>query len=192
MVYKSNREEFVSKIYKRKINQTSLQLRYKTNKNVLDKDYPSMVIANGILGTLPTSLLFQEVREKRSLCYSINSVAYGYDGVMKISTGIDYKDIDEVKRLIQVQIDRIKNGDFEESLLETTKGMYINVYRGQFDDIKSIVFDIYRNFIINDGRTSEKMIEDIGKVSKQSIMEVFKDVELKVEYVLKQMENLDE
>jgi predicted Zn-dependent peptidase len=150
------------------------------------------VIGNGILGTLPTSLLFQEVREKRSLCYSISSVVYGYDGVMKISTGIDYKNIKKVKGLIEDQIDKIKNGKFDDSLLETTRRMYINVYRANSDNVKSIMWDIYRNTILDDVMSIDKTIEEFKKVTKESIMESFKDVELITSYVLRQKVDEDE
>ena len=192
MVYKSNRVDFVDEVENKNINQSLLQLRYKTNKTVLDEDFPSMIIGNGILGTLPTSLLFKEVREKRSLCYSISSIVYGYDGVMKVSTGIDYKNIDEVKELINIQINKIKSGDFDDELLNTTVKMYINVYRSNSDSVKALMWDQYRNTIIDDGMTIEKMIEEFKKVSKESISEVFKDVELVTSYVLKQKENEDE
>ncbi|NLP22828.1 MAG: insulinase family protein [Erysipelotrichaceae bacterium] len=192
MVYKSKKDEFIDEVENKNINQSLLQQRYKTNKTVLDDDFPSFVIGNGILGTLPTSLLFQEVREKRSLCYSISSVVYGYDGVMKISTGIDYKNIKKVKGLIEDQIDKIKNGKFDDSLLETTRRMYINVYRANSDNVKSIMWDIYRNTILDDVMSIDKTIEEFKKVTKESVMESFKDVELITSYVLRQKVDEDE
>ncbi|HCY05878.1 MAG TPA: hypothetical protein DHS57_00900, partial [Erysipelotrichaceae bacterium] len=107
-------------------------------------------------------------------CYSISSVVYGYDGVMKISTGIDYKNIKKVKGLIEDQIDKIKNGKFDDSLLETTRRMYINVYRANSDNVKSIMWDIYRNTILDDVMSIDKTIEEFKKVTKESVMESFK------------------
>ena len=187
LVYKSFFDGYKEEIEERKINQTQIQLRYTTNKTSYD-DFFSVIVGNGILGTLPTSLLFQEIREKRSLCYSIYSSVNGYDGVLKISTGINYKNIDEVKYLINEQINKIKLGDFSDEILDTTKKMYINAYRQGDDNVKSIIWDEYRNTLINDDLNLEKSIEKINNVSRESIMNEFKDVELKVCFILKQKE----
>lgn len=187
LVYKSFFDVYKEEIEERKINQTQIQLRYTTNKTSYD-DFFSVIVGNGILGTLPTSLLFQEIREKRSLCYSIYSSVNGYDGVLKISTGINYKNIDEVKYLINEQINKIKSGDFSDEILDTTKKMYINAYRQGDDNVKSIIWDEYRNTLINDDLNLEKSIEKINNVSRESIMNEFKDVELKVCFILKQKE----
>ncbi len=193
LVYKAKLKEYVEKVEERKINQSLLQLRYTIERTSLDNNFHAMLIANGILGTLPTSLLFQEIREKRSLCYMISSTVNGYDGTLKIFTGSDRKNLNEVRDLIKIQVERIKNGDFDDELLETTKKMYINIYRQGKDNIKSLMWDEYRNTLINDDLTLEKSIEKIKHVTKESIMDVFKDVELKVCFILKQSEeNYDE
>ena len=46
-----------------------------------------MFVMNSLLGQSPTSLLFEEVREKHSLCYSISSYLIQFDGALIITLG---------------------------------------------------------------------------------------------------------
>lgn len=76
---------------------------------------------NAMLGQYSTSLLFQNVREKNSLCYSIYSNLIAFDGARELRPASKKKDIDQVLTLIQEQIETLKNGTFDEELLTVTK-----------------------------------------------------------------------
>ena len=65
-----------------------------------------------LLGQLPNSLLFSEIREKRNLCYSIYSNLMHYDGIMSIHTGISKTQRDLVLQLIDEQIETIRKNAF--------------------------------------------------------------------------------
>ena len=82
-------------------------MMYPTHVTLSSPDYWTLRTGSCIFGQLPTSLLFQEVREKRSLCYSIYSSILSYDGVMSVSTGIDSAHLDEVKELVEQQRQRL-------------------------------------------------------------------------------------
>ena len=52
------------------------------------KELPAMQMLNVIFGGGMTSKLFQNVREKMSLCYSIDSAFYGTKGILLVNAGI--------------------------------------------------------------------------------------------------------
>lgn len=186
LVYINKRDKFDNIIEYRQVTQSNLVQLYSCNRSSISKDYASMIIGNGILGLLPTSLLFQEVREKNSLCYSIFSDFKIYDGIIRIGTSFDIENLDKIQMLIEEQLNKMKNGDFSNELLETTKQMYINNYRQSEDSIASLMWNAFRESVIHDNRTTSKIIEDIQNVTKDSIQAAFNDVELKVTYVLAQ------
>ena len=186
LVYLNEREDAIEICESRKVTQSNLVQLYTCQKVSTSKDYASMIIGNGIFGMLPTSLLFQEVREKNSLCYSIYADFKIYDGIIKVATSFDIKQRDRIEMLIAEQLKKVKDGAFSEELLNTTKQMYINNYRQSEDSAASIIWNAFRESIIHDERTTEQIIKDIAAVSKQSIQEAFKDVTLKVTYILVQ------
>ncbi len=126
----------------KQVNQANLVKFYSTGIDVNEKDFTSLHMLSIILGQLPTSLLFQEVREKNSLTYSISSSLQSYDGMMMINTSLDSKDIDAANQLIDQQLERIKQGDFDQNLLDGAMKMLESSFASIEDDIYSI-----QNFI---------------------------------------------
>lgn len=186
LVYLNERADAIEICESKKVTQSNLVQLYTCQKGSTSKDYASMIIGNGIFGMLPTSLLFQEVREKNSLCYSIYADFKIYDGIVKVATSFDIEHQDKIKMLIAEQLTKVKDGAFSEELLNTTKQMYINNYRQSEDSAASIIWNAFRESIIHDERTTDQIIKDIEAVNKQSIQDAFKDVKLKVTYILAQ------
>ncbi|MCI5772971.1 MAG: insulinase family protein [Erysipelotrichaceae bacterium] len=186
LVYQNQKAEPARLQESKEVTQSTLVKLYTCNCVSTSKHYASMIIGNGIFGTLPTSYLFQEIREKRSLCYSIFADFKIYDGIIKVATSFDLENLALIEDLIAQQLQRIKDGDFPDELLETTKQMYINNYAQSEDSVASILWNMFRESIIHDDRSTAKIINDMQQVTKESIMAAFKDVELKVTYVLAQ------
>ena len=69
----SNDDEKQKKYMYKNISQSYLMMVWFTNISLLDTKYYALRLANAVLGQYSSSLLFQEVREKRSLCYTIYS-----------------------------------------------------------------------------------------------------------------------
>ena len=93
---------------------TEFELRYVLN------------ILNYILGGSPDSKLFQNVREKNSLCYTISSVSQPLISVLLIHAGINANDYDQTCSLILSQIEDMKNGKFEQLDIEKAVLTYKN------------------------------------------------------------------
>ena len=111
------RESFLQK----EIAQTSLTMAFKTNITIKDKlSYP-LVLLNSVLGQCPNNLLFDTIREKHSLCYAIHSSLIRYDGLLLVQTGLSKANFEQVKLLIQDQMQRIQSMDYSDELLENAK-----------------------------------------------------------------------
>jgi len=68
-------------------------------------------LLNVILGVSSTSRLFQEIREKRGLCYSVSShwLNLHDGGFLAISAGLDRKNIEKSLSLILAQFEKLRN-----------------------------------------------------------------------------------
>lgn len=176
----------------RNIPQSNIALVLSTDISVLDRNYPALKVANGILGQLPSSYLFQVIREQHSLCYSIYSSLISYDGACLITTGIEKYNIEKTLKLIDEQIERCQSGDFSDELLNTTKQMLANSLRSSLDNMTSIVSYNLSNLILNREYSVEQNIEDILNVTFEECVEVFKKMKKIATYVLVSRENDDE
>ena len=173
------------------ISQSYIMMIWFTNQNVMDKDYDALKVANGLFGQYSTSLLFQEVREKRSLCYSIYSNLIAYDGAMAVTTGVEKENIEEAITLIQTQFQRMCALDFNDERLQTTKKMIINSLQANNDHMNAMMALSYRNILLNQKDEIKDMIERIKHVTKEDIKRVMEACEYKLCLVLTK-ENEDE
>lgn len=166
------------------IPQTNIAMIWKSGIDVVDEQYAALRVANGIFGQYSTSYLFQEVREKNSLCYSIFSNLISFDGALVVSTGIEHQNIDKTIKLIKEQFNRCQNGDFSDELIDVTKKMIVNSLKTSRDDMNSIISYAYNNSLLERELTIEENIDRISNVSKESIVEAFNSCELLTTVVL--------
>ena len=166
-------------IYK-DITQSYICMVWFTNCDISMEDYFALNVANAMLGRYSTSLLFQEVREKRSLCYSIESSVIAYDGVLAVITGVDKENIDETIELIHKQYEKMCFGYFEDNLLEVTKKMLVNSYKSTQDNQNAIMGITYENMLLNRQYTYEDYITKVENVTKEDVMMAMQRCEYKV------------
>lgn len=153
------------------------------NMTDFERDYV-LTVYSWILGGGMNSLLHQTVREKNSLCYYIYTVKDKLRGILKIFSGIDYKDFDKVLELIKKEMDNISKGNFSDVLIENVKKIYLSSLKGiedyQDDFIGNFISEIY----LNDDDLSLRR-EKIEKVSKKDLMELSKKIHMDTVYLLK-------
>ena len=173
------------------IQQSILSLLYRTGVNIQHPDYWALRIVNGMFGAFPVSYLFQEVREKRSLCYSIYSSIIAYDGALVVQTGIDKQNIELAQELIGQQLLRLQQNDFSDELVIITKEMLKNGLLTIEDGVSSLIGLGYQSILLDKKQTLESFIEQIDRVSREDILRVVQQLQLQYTFVLEQ-EDFDE
>ena len=153
--------------------QTNLLKLYKTNVSIDHPLYLANRLVSIALGQLPTSYLFSEIREKRSLCYSISSQYISFDGLCLVSTGIEKQNVDTVSELIDQQVQAVKEVD--ETRLHQAKTMLINAINNSEDEILSMINLHYGYELVS--QTFDKM-DLISRVQRVSSLDIFQAVSL--------------
>lgn len=92
------------------VTQGKLSIGLRTGCTVTDADFPALMLLNSIFGGGVTSKLFTNVREKRSLCYYANSVLEKYKGIMVISSGVAFDQMQTAETAILKELDDCRNG----------------------------------------------------------------------------------
>lgn len=160
------------------ISQTSIVQVYSTSTNVCSKDYYALLLLNSILGQSSMSLLFNNVREKHSLCYSISSSLIRFDGALCISTGTSAASMDECIRLIDEQIKVCADGCFTDEELEVARMDLIDMYRRQQDRPWAMIEQAFLDEVLRRSDTMQDRIERIGSITKEQISEIGKRLSL--------------
>ena len=101
--------------------QGKLAMGFSTGCRAGDPEFPALMVLNALYGGGMTCKLFETVREKLSLCYSISTVIHGAKGLMTLSSGIDAKDLDRVQGEVQAQLEACCRGEISEAELDAAK-----------------------------------------------------------------------
>lgn len=167
------------------VNQGKLAIGLRTGITIDDSTYYALLVGNSVFGAGAHSKLFNNVREKMSLCYYASSRLDKFNGLMVVSSGIEFKNYEKAKDEILVQLDAVKQGDFTDDELEISKRFIINSYNSFFDS-PYMLRDYYfgQKFTKNKDTLSEA-IDKVNKVSKQDVMKAFSSVMADTVYFLK-------
>ncbi len=123
---------FFSHVVRKDLEQVHLAMGMQGSSQIDETRFASHLL-NVILGSSMSSRLFQEIREKRGLAYSVYSFSHSHEdtGMLGIYAGISPENIEEVLRLINGQLSTLSHTTIPEAELAAAKeyvkgNMYIN------------------------------------------------------------------
>ncbi len=150
-----------------------------------DKKRYALYALNAILGSSMSSRLFQEVREKRGLVYSIYSYLSSFtdSGVMNIYAGTSQKSLPVVLELVLKEIKKIRrNGISRKEMNRVKNQMKGNLMLG-LESTSNRMSRIARDEIYS-GRfyTTDDIIREINRVTPSQIQGLVNDL-FKSEYL---------
>ena len=164
-------------IIKTLYNQSKLIMGASTKDlTVFEKKYTS-VIYNIIFGNSPKSKLFQNVREKKSFAYSINSSFNRLDGLFIIYSGISRKNYEETKKEVLKQMKEMEIGSFTEEDIESAK-TFIKIIIEEADDYLGSIIDRYFSNLYFDSDSKTKQIKAIESIKKEDIINLAKKLKI--------------
>lgn len=180
--------DYQEEIIEKNISQSSIALVYATSTDILSEDYYKMFVMNSLLGQSPTSLLFEEVREKHSLCYSISSYLIQFDGALIITLGTNKENIEKAIDLINQQIQRIIDLDFDPELLNTAKKDCIDSLIVTQDYPFSQIDQRFMDVLLSRDTDRDKKIKNIQKVSLEDVSAAAKKLKKISSVIVKEVE----
>jgi len=127
IVHESIRSRAKTIIEEDDINQSKLTIGCKVSGLTDFEKHYVLTLYNIILGGGSESLLFQNVREKNSLCYYVNSSSNKVDNLIIISSGIAIENFKKTVSLIKKEISNIEKGNFSDEIIEQAKIRYKSV-----------------------------------------------------------------
>lgn len=175
-------EELGLIVTKDKTKQTNLMLIYDNFNH--DKEYTiKNIFFAMLLGETPNSLLFQEIREKHSLAYSIGAIYDPFYRIMMIQGGVKLNSLDKTLELINDIFNTLKTKDLNE-LIEETKQSYLNSLYSNLDTKNYLTIRTARNWLQNSYSTVEDSIKKLNSITSDDIKEIANQIHNKIIYVI--------
>ena len=148
-------------------------------------ELPAMQMLNVIFGGGMTSKLFQNVREKMSLCYSIDASYYGAKGILLVNAGIDFDKEAIARQEILTQLEACRKGDITEAEMTAAREALLSSLRSVPDSPGSI-----ENFTSTAALSGlvfsrEGYMEAVQKVTLEDVVKCAGSVTLNTTYFLK-------
>ncbi|WP_195487342.1 EF-P 5-aminopentanol modification-associated protein YfmF [Streptococcus parasanguinis] len=173
------------KLEQKQNQQSILELGYHFSTQYGESLHIPLVVLNGMLGAFSHSRLFQTIREKEGLAYTISSHFDIFTGFMRVFAGIDKESRTKVMTLIMRQLNDLKRGKFTDSELRLTKEMLVNTTLLAQDRQNTLIEREYLKTILGTKVLSlEEWLESINKVSREEIIETAKTINLQSVYFM--------
>lgn len=153
-------------------------------RNSTTDDFFALNVYNAILGSTPSSKLFQNFREKESLAYTVRSRYYRFKSIIIIYAGIQKKNYEKAKEVVEKQIKDMEDGNITDIEFNAAKDSLVSDLVEWNDSKMSLAKMLFVNAFTNTNYTLNEMIEKIQKVSLQDVINVAKKITLEEIYLL--------
>ena len=143
--------------------------------SVFDKEYHTLAVLDAALGGSMSSRLFQEIREKRGLVYSVGSytLSYSSGGAFTVYGGTSPQHWPLVQELVRVEFDKVMANGFDADELARTKKHISGNIVLSLEGMSSRMMRMSRNELVH-GRNVpiEETLEKINAVTNTNIVEL--------------------
>lgn len=165
------------------ITQGKLSMAFVTGEINSSERYAWQVL-NGLFGGGVSSKLFNNVREKMSLCYYASSTFYRNIGVILANAGIDFENFEKTADAVAEQLSDITKGEFTDTEFENVKTGISNNLKMAGDDIDTLanyyVFALETDEVI----PPEEKAEKINLVKRELVEKLSRQIKLETVYFL--------
>ena len=155
-----------------------------------ERNYP-LSLLNVILGGGTESLLFNEVREKRSLAYTISSTPNKLDNIIIIRGGISSGKSKEAVKIIKMILKDLAKGKFDDNMVIKAKEYYTSALDDIIESALQIIESYYMIELLGVDDIETKR-EKMQKVTKDEIVAVARKTSINTIYILEGRENSGE
>lgn len=165
--------------------QSKLEIGFRTACAEPESEATATRLMCSILGVTAHSKLFNNVREKKSLCYYCASRFFRLKGIMIIESGVETANIEKAKEAILNEVEEMKKGNITDFEIESAKLAVTNSFYGITDTVTGIV-NWYSSQIMDASIDTPKEAADkINAVTKEQIVAAAKKLQLDTIFTLK-------
>ena len=159
-------------------------------KGITVEDSLPLAIFNGIFGVTPSCKLFQNVREKASLCYTVSARILKLKGLIIVYAGINAQNYEKAVSLIKEQLEDMKKGNFTDEELQCSIDSAIASLR----DVREskylrCMFKYSNKIAYKKDMSFEEIEEAYKKITREDIIRVANKIEFTNEFIIGGIQN---
>ena len=152
--------------------------------DVDDKNKTAVSMYNTILGGGANSKLFQNVREKASLAYSAGSSYIRRKNAILIQTGIEIENYDKAVKIIEEQLEDMKNGKISDDEFNSAKQLIVSSIELIEESKEDMITFYFDQNLFEEHLNITEYKEMIKKVTKDDVIKVAQKVKEDTIYFL--------
>ena len=171
--------------------QGKLVLGFRSGSVLEDPDYHMFKVFCELYGGSPTCKLFENVRERLSLCYYCWASNEAFKGIMLVSSGIENTEKDKAQAEILRQLGLVAEGDFTDKELENAKLSLCNGYKEIYDQKGSLEAWYLGRLLAGREDSPLENVDKIMKVTREEVMQKAAGVSLDTVYFMHGTEEAD-
>lgn len=167
------------------VTQAKLSMGFVTGVSATSDDYFAMMVANSIFGGGAHSKLFNNVREKLSLCYYASSGMGRFDGAIVVNAGIENVNFEKAYNEILAQLKDLQEGKVSELEYVSSINAIVNSLKSCRDDQFAMQSFMLSEKVSETDRDLDSVIEKIQNVSLEDAVLASAKIKLDTVYFLK-------
>lgn len=147
--------------------------------------FAAMQLFNAVFGSGMISKLFMVIREQMSLCYDIGSSYHGSKGILTVSAGVDFCQLEAVEREVCHQLELCRNGQITDEELEAARQYLYSGLRAVSDSPGALENFYASGALTGSGMTAQENMQALARVDKAQVAQAARQVRLHTVYFLK-------
>ena len=148
-------------------------------------DSTGLLLGNTIFGGSSNSKLFLNVREKLSLCYYASSVYHRSKGLITVSSGIEFENVEQARDEILTQLRMVQEGQLEDWELEGARSTLLNSYATMGDSQARLENYYLGQLATASEQTPEEQVAELQAATLEQVLAAMNTVTLDTVYFLK-------
>ena len=155
-------------------------------KECTPKDFYVLNVYNAILGTTPSSKLFQNVREKESLAYTVRSRYYRFKDIIVIYAGINKENYEKALDVIKIQLEDMKKGNITDIEFKSARdSLLADLIEWKDSKVAMAKMKLSNLIAFKDADISiDQMREEIKNVKIEDVINISKKIEVEKVFLL--------
>lgn len=166
------------------VTQGKLCMGFRSGKGSGRENYSAYVVYNCIFGGSAVSKLFNNVREKLSLCYYVGSSIDRLKEIMIVRSGVEFDKFETAYNEIMHQQQMMENGDFTDEEIEFAKKYLVTAYESNLDSIAAMAEYYTMQILLGSNISIEEMTQSICAVTREEIIKAANSMKLDTVYYM--------
>lgn len=150
----------------------------------MDADHDAMRMLNLLLGGTTGSLLFTNVREKRSLCYYCASRYVRSKHALIIDCGVRTENLEETKAAIMEQIEALRSGDFTDNMMRECTMYFEHTLAAASDSQSGLAGWVLQQKREGNLRTMQETADALRNITRAEVIAAAKTLQPDTVYTL--------